>query len=271
MSTQTQTIEAVVFDWAGTVIDFGSLAPMGAFVKVFAEFDIEISIADARGPMGRAKLDHIRAIGEFPHVNAQWLEKHMKAFDEEAALAVYEKFLPINRDVVTDFADLIDGVDSVITGLRAKNIKIGSTTGYTRDIMARILPLAAEQGFDPDNLVCAGDLWAGRPTPVMMWKTFLDLQVTDSARVVKVDDTPVGISEGIAAGTWTVGVAASGNEMGLSRAEWLSLDATTKLDRITQASRRLLEAGAHFIVPTVGSLPNVIEIIERRLAQNMRP
>jgi phosphonoacetaldehyde hydrolase len=264
-------IEAVVFDWAGTVIDFGSLAPMGAFVRVFEDFGIKISISDARGPMGMAKLDHIRAIGGLSHVNEQWLHVHNCAFDEAAALAVYEKFLPINRHVVTDYADVIDGVGVVVADLRSKGIKIGSTTGYTRDIMARILPLAAEQGFEPDNLVCAGDLWTGRPTPVMMWKTFLDLELTDSTRVVKVDDTPVGISEGIASGTWTVGVSASGNEMGLSRAQWLALDPQQQLQRMSQASRRLLQAGAHFVIPTVASLPSVLEVVEYRLAQGMRP
>ena len=34
--------KAVVFDWAGTVIDFGSFAPMGVFVKAFAQFGVEV-------------------------------------------------------------------------------------------------------------------------------------------------------------------------------------------------------------------------------------
>ncbi len=45
-------LKAVVFDWAGTVIDFGSFAPMGVFVEAFSRFGIEVSIAEAREPMG---------------------------------------------------------------------------------------------------------------------------------------------------------------------------------------------------------------------------
>jgi beta-phosphoglucomutase-like phosphatase (HAD superfamily) len=30
-----ERVKAVIFDWAGTIIDYGSLAPMGAFVETF--------------------------------------------------------------------------------------------------------------------------------------------------------------------------------------------------------------------------------------------
>ena len=76
MTTNHSHLQAVVFDWAGTIIDFGSCAPMGAFVELFRKFDIELSIDDARGPMGMAKWDHIQALGRLPHVAAQWQARH---------------------------------------------------------------------------------------------------------------------------------------------------------------------------------------------------
>ena len=63
-----QTLQAVVFDWAGTVIDFGSQAPMGAFVELFARHQVAISIAEARGPMGLPKWHHIQALGQQPRI-----------------------------------------------------------------------------------------------------------------------------------------------------------------------------------------------------------
>src|ERR1700693_6390833 len=63
-----ERVKAVIFDWAGTVIDYGSLAPMGAFVETFAEFGVEIGIDEARGPMGMAKRPHIAALTELPRV-----------------------------------------------------------------------------------------------------------------------------------------------------------------------------------------------------------
>ena len=76
--------------------------------------------------------------------------------------------------------------------------------------------LAREQGYEADNLVCAGDLPEGRPTPMNMYQCFLDLGVWPAHAVVKVDDTGVGIDEGVRAGCWTIGVALSGNEAGLT-------------------------------------------------------
>lgn len=48
-------IECVIFDWAGTVVDYGCMAPVGAFTKVFSNRGIDITIAEARAPMGLHK------------------------------------------------------------------------------------------------------------------------------------------------------------------------------------------------------------------------
>ena len=68
MTTTPAKLSAVVFDWAGTLVDFGSCAPMGAFVRLFAEFGVSVSIAQARGPMGLAKRDHIATLCRLPEV-----------------------------------------------------------------------------------------------------------------------------------------------------------------------------------------------------------
>src|SRR5690348_10120707 len=85
-------LSAVVFDWAGTIIDFGSCAPMGAFVKLFRQFEIDISIDDARGPMGMAKWDHIQALGRLPRVAAQWQKRYGKPFADSDVDHLYEIF-----------------------------------------------------------------------------------------------------------------------------------------------------------------------------------
>lgn len=264
-------IKAVIFDWAGTVVDFGSRAPMGAFVEVFRRFGVEITIDEARGPMGLPKWDHIKALGDIPRIAEAWRATKGADFTDADVDAIYEVFVPLNAEVVTDYAELIPGATETVAGLRARGLKIGSTTGYTREIMARLTPLAAEQGFAPDNMVCAGDLAEGRPGALMMYRTFLDLGVWPAWSCVKVDDTGPGIAEGLAAGTWTVGVAASGNAMGLSRAEHDALEGEDYLRRCIDAERSLYRAGAHYVVATVADLPDVIDQIEGRLLRGERP
>ena len=87
-------VKAVIFDWAGTVVDYGSLAPMGAFVETFGEFGVEISIDEARGPMGMAKRPHIAALMALPRVAAAWAARHGGPPGERDIDAVYESGPP---------------------------------------------------------------------------------------------------------------------------------------------------------------------------------
>lgn len=271
MTTPSQKLTAVVFDWAGTILDFGSCAPMGAFVALFARFDIVLTVDEARGPMGMAKWDHIKALGTLPGIAAQWQRRYDKPFTDADVDHLYEVFTPMNAAVVADFAEFIPGAVEVVNTLRARGLKIGSTTGYNRPIMDIVTPLAAAGGYAPDNLVCAGDLSAGRPTPLMMYRTFADLGVWPPSTVVKVDDTGVGIEEGLNAGTWTVGLSVSGNAVGLPLAGWLALDASQQ-DALRQAAvARLKAAGAHYVIDSVADLLPVLDDIEARLMQGVMP
>ena len=271
MTDKPLRLSAVVFDWAGTILDFGSCAPMGAFVRLFEEFGIDLTIDEARGPMGMAKWDHIDALGRLPGIAAQWEARYGKPFAEADVDHLYEVFTPMNAAVVADFADFIPGAVEMVDALRARGLKIGSTTGYNRPIMDIVTPIAAAGGYAPDNLVCAGDLAAGRPSPLMMYRTFADLGVWPASSVVKVDDTGVGIEEGLKAGTWTVGLAVSGNAVGLPLAEWSALDAARQDELRQAATAKLKASGAHYVIDSVADLMPVIDDIEARLARGETP
>lgn len=271
MSTLPPTLAAVVFDWAGTIVDFGSHAPMGAFVRLFANHGVAVEIAEARVPMGLPKWDHIQALGRLPRVAAAWQATHGRPFVDADVDALYAEFTPMNAAAVRDHAQLVPGVLELMAALRARGLKIGSTTGYNREIMAVMAPLAAAQGFVPDNLVCAGDLPSNRPAPLGMYRCFLDLDVWPAHRVLKVDDTVPGLMEGRNAGCWTVAVLASGNEIGLTVEQWRGLDEAERQTRVAAARERLATAAPDYWVDTVADLVPVLDSIERRLAAGERP
>lgn len=259
-----RTLQAVVFDWAGTVIDFGSQAPMGAFVELFARHGVAISIAEARGPMGLPKWHHIQALGQQPRIAAAWLHAHGRPFCDTDVDALYEEFTPMNAESVKQHATLITGAADMVARLRAAGLKIGSTTGYNRPIMDTVVPLAAAQGFAPDNLVCAGDLPESRPSAAGMLHTLQVLGGVPPQRAVKVDDTLPGLLEGRNAGAWTVAVLASGNAAGLTEAQWQTLTETER-DTVRQRARAEL-AAAHpdAWVDTVADLwPVLLELDAR--------
>lgn len=264
-------LKAVVFDWAGTIIDFGSFAPMGVFVEAFSRFGVIVTIAEAREPMGRPKRDHIEAMLAQPRIRAAWQEQHGRIPTQADIDAVYEVFVPLNEDVVDQYADLIPGTAETVKSLRESGLKIGSTTGYTRSIMNRVLPLAKAQGYEADNLVCAGDLPQGRPTPLNMYKCFLDLGVWPAHAVIKVDDTGVGIDEGREAGCWTIAVALSGNEAGVTPAELSEMTVADKDKLRAKASAVLRQHQPDYIIDTVADLLPVIAEIEQRAQNGERP
>ena len=266
-----ERVKAVIFDWAGTVIDYGSLAPMGAFVETFAEFGVTIAVAEARGPMGMAKRPHLAAIMALPRVTEAWTKRHGHAPTDADIDAVYAAFIPKNLAVAARYANLIPGAADVVAKLRRNGVKIGSSTGYTREIMAEILPVAAAQGFKPDSLVCTGDTSDGRPTPFMLYKTLLDLEVWPAWNAIKVDDTEVGIAEGVNGGAWTVGVSVSGNCFGLSREDAAALAPAEFKERRAAAVKTLEGAGAHYVIDSVADLTPIVQKIDDRLARGERP
>lgn len=265
MSQVVNTIGAVIFDWAGTTVDYGSIAPVTVFREIFRREGVEITTAEAREPMGRGKHDHIATIAAMPRVAAAWQSVHGAPATPDDVLRMYEQFLPLQKATLCQHADIIPGACEVLAWLRARGIKIGSTTGYTRALMAELMPLCRAAGFAPDNVVCADDVAAGRPAPWMLYQSAEALGVYPLSRVVAVDDTLVGIEAGRHAGAWTVGVAKSGNALGLSAAEIAAL-APPELEAALAAARQQLAASRpDFIIDTVADLPAVIEQIEARL------
>ena len=76
-------LKAVIFDWAGTTIDYGSRAPAGVFIDVFKRRGVPITIEEAREPMGAHKKVHIRKITQLASVAKRWREVHGKPSTED--------------------------------------------------------------------------------------------------------------------------------------------------------------------------------------------
>src|SRR5215207_8984271 len=102
-------VKAVIFDWAGTVIDYGSRAPVKAVMQVFGRCGVPVTTEEARGPMGMAKRDHIAAILALPRVRRQWRTTYNSEPDEVAADRAYEVFLATQKDLLGEHAKLIPG------------------------------------------------------------------------------------------------------------------------------------------------------------------
>jgi phosphonoacetaldehyde hydrolase len=267
----TGLLRAVVFDWAGTTVDYGCFAPTLVFVEGFRAFGIDITLAEARAPMGLHKRDHIAAVLAQPRVAAAWRSAHGSPATDTDVQRIFDDFVPRQIAVIAKHADLIPGVLPVISELSARGLRIGACTGYTRPMMEALLPAAADQGYAPDVSITPDEVGAGRPAPWMLFEIARRLQVYPMAAVVKVGDTPSDIEEGLNAGAWTVAVAKTGNELGMSAAEAAALSAAELGERLQPVYARLRASGAHYVIDSAGDLLPVIDDIQRRLSAGEAP
>ncbi|EOX4789514.1 phosphonoacetaldehyde hydrolase [Vibrio alginolyticus] len=266
-------IEAVIFDWAGTIVDFGSFAPTQIFVEAFQlAYDFEISLAEARGPMGMGKIDHIRTLLNDEVISKRWKNQFGEYPTEVHAQEIYNTFMPLQIKQVVKFAEPIKGALESVAYLREKSIKIGSCSGYPKPVMDALVPAARNNGYEPDCVVASDEISAGsRPGPWMALKNVIELGVTDVAHCIKVDDAVAGIHEGLNAGMWTVGLSVSGNEFGATLEEYQSMPTQEIENRRARAQKTFDEAGAHYVIDTVADLPEIVNRIEQRILDGERP
>ena len=83
------------------------------------------------------------------------------------------------------------------------------------------------------------------------------------------DDTAPGIGEGRAAGTWTIGIALTGNAVGLSAEELAALPQAERARLRDQAAVELRDAD--MVIDSIADLPHAVAAIDARLAAGERP
>ena len=264
-------LEVAVLDWAGTAVDFGSRAPVAAILAAFEQAGAPVTAEEARRPMGRAKRDHLKALLEQPEVAERWLAARGAASTEADIDAIYADFLKLQAETVASHSAVITGCVEAVAACRELGMRIGSSTGYTRDLLAPVARRAKDEGYEPEVALSADDVSPGRPAPWLCIENARRLEASAMAAVVKVDDTPAGVLAGRNAGAWAVGVVVSGNEVGLSETAWSNLSDSDCDARRAAAAERLTAAGAHCLVDTIADLPEVVVSINQRLADGGRP
>ncbi len=264
-------LQAVILDWAGTTMDYGCFAPAVVFREVYRRKGIDITMEQAREPMGAHKKVHIRQISQMEPVAQKWKDIHGRRPNEDDVGNMFEDFVPLQLDCLAQYADLIPGTLEAVADFRRRGMKVGSTTGYTEEMMALLCGEAEKRGYVPDATACATQVPAGRPAPWMCLQNAFDLQIYPMEAFVKVGDTLPDIAEGLNAGMWTIGLAKTGNEMGMTEAEIEMLEPEVRSAKLERAYQRMYHAGAHYVVDGIGDTPPLIDEINARLARGERP
>ena len=267
----TGRLQAVLLDWAGTTMDYGCYAPAVVFIEVFKRKQVPISIEEARLPMGAHKKVHIRQITQIDRVGKAWEAAHGARPTEDDVEAMFQDFIPLQLECLADYSDLIPGTLEAVDAFRERGLKIGSTTGYTGEMMDILLHEAKIRGYEPDSTVCATDVPAGRPEPWMCVQNAMNLGIYPMESIVKVGDTLPDIEEGLNAGMWTIGLAKTGNEIGLNEAEINELPPDELSRKLERARTRMYQTGAHYVVDGIADVLPLLDEIDNRLARAEKP
>lgn len=263
-------INLVVFDWAGTTVDYGCFAPVKVFLEIFKEKGIEVTLDEARAPMGLLKIDHIKAMLSGERVGKIWYEKFGREWNMDDVNDLYMNFEKKLFAILMDYTDPVPHCLDTIAKLREMGLKIGSTTGYTKDMMDVVVPKAKEKGYSPDFYITPSSVPAGRPAPYMIYQNMLTLKEGDTDCVVKVGDTITDIREGRNAKVWTVGLLKGSSELGLTQDEVNKLSAEELKEKMDKVATKMLAAGAHLVVEDISKIPMAIEIINGKLKNGER-
>lgn len=248
-------IEAVIFDWAGTTVDYGCFAPVQSFVEAFQQYGIKPTIEEVRKPMGMLKIDHIRTMLGMERISELWSKMNGRTWNEDDVNNIYQVMEKKTLEILSDYADIKPYVCETVDKLRAYGIKIGSTTGYTDEMMNIIVPIAKENGYEPDCWVSPNSVNnMGRPYPYMIFKNMEKFEVSSVQKVMKVGDTVADIREGKNAGVITVGVIEGSSVMGYTQKEYQALTSAEKLAESQRVAEVYKKAGADYVINDISGL-----------------
>lgn len=252
-------VEAVIFDWAGTTVDYGCFAPVQAFIETFKAAGVEPTMEETREPMGMLKIDHIRTMLKMDRIAAEWERVHGAAPCEDDVHALYEPYEQRLLSILHNFAEPKPHVLDAVAQLRAADVRIGSTTGYNDKMMAIVVPAAREAGYEPDFIITPDAVGGhGRSYPYMMFRNMEALGVTDARRVAKVGDTVSDIREGKNAGCISIGVIEGSSEMAMTQDEFEALGTDEQAAARERVESVFRAAGADAVIDTFAELPALL-------------
>jgi phosphonatase-like hydrolase len=189
-------IRLAVLDMAGTTVDEGGAVYRALDAAVATVTGRAVPEADLARWMGADKREAVAgllaALGA-PH----------GAAEVEAAFAEFSARL--DDAYLSTPPRPIDGIEAAFAGLRARDVRIVLTTGFsTRVATALVGGLGWRVGATIDGLVTAEQVGAGRPSPRMIERAMALTDVADARQVLAAGDTLLDLQAGANAGAGAV-------------------------------------------------------------------
>ncbi len=254
-----KNIEAVIFDWAGTLIDFGSLATIEAMKKVFLKRGVNISKNIIKVNMGIKKSKHVQKLLDKPVVKRQWIKIFKRNYNGKDVVKISNELDQQLLKEVKKHFNIIPNAKKIFKILKKNKIKIATTTGYSTEIFKVIKRKAKKNGLTTDNDVCVDQVKKGRPNPDMCLKNLKKLKINNYNNCIKIDDSLAGITEGKKSNMITVGLSMTGIQLGLKYRDYLKLTKVMRKYHSKKISKDFFSVGSDYVVNDLFDFQKVLE------------
>lgn len=266
-------IRGCIFDLGGTLVDRYSLIPLLSLQKAFSNKGINVQPALIRKGMGLNKVDHINQLFKDPLVQRQWYVNYGKLVKCEEKDDIFKDFSTIQTIDTIKHMNIIPQTFHLIKRLKDMDIKVGVTTCYNKEQMERIKTILEDNKIYIDNYVSSTCLnKPARPYPYMIYENMVQLGIDDPKEIIKIDDTSIGIQEGLNAGCITIGVSRwsinmdinsyeemNNLEAGLMRSNNYSDNYYELFKKIRHAENILKKSNPHYVIRNIGEIKNIIQ------------
>lgn len=265
-----RSLKGLILDVAGTFIDFGSMAPTDALLNSFSKFGLKLTNEEVRYGMGLLKIDHTNAIFSQQSVIKKWLKVYKRPVEAKDIQDVYAQIEIELKSIVKNYCEPINGIYELKEYAKNNNIKIGTTTGYTQEMMDIIIPELTEKNLIMDTMVNPSMVQAGRPHPWMIYENMKNMGIYPTYDMIKIGDTFADIDEGRNAGMWVIALT-TGNELGITFEKYLKLEEPLLNKKNKDIKNKFLEYGAHYVCDGIWDVIPTIQLIKNKISNNEYP
>ena len=257
------SIRLAIFDLGGTIVDKFSLSPFISLKQAFKKKRINVNNNLIYKDMGMNKYEHIEEILNDKYTRRIWFKLYGQYPNSNSVMSVYDEFIKYQMDEGISNLEILPETKNTIKWLGDNNISTGVTTGFSRPIMSAVREKLIEDNIFIDKYVsstCLGK--PGRPNPHMMNEIINSLSISDRKRVIKIDDTVVGLLEGQAAGAITVGVAKWSTNMKMTDYDQdKNMSKEEYVERLKSSREALWKANPDYVIDDLNQLPKIIKHI----------
>ena len=258
-------IKACIFDLGGTLVDKYSATPLFSLKQVFQEQNLNISPKLISRGMGMNKYNHIEYIMNNPYVARNWFQQNGSYASKDDLDILFNRFNEIQFQKSKNI-DILPETKPVIDLLQSRNIKTGVTTGFDLPNTLAIKDKLDKNEINIDSYVSSSCIFdGGRPKPSMIYKNMKNLNINDPLRIIKIDDTGVGITEGKNAGCWTVGVIKWSIYMEMFELDDINgeslLHSSEYKQKVEKTKKMFYDHGADFVIHDLSEFKETLDTI----------